>query len=122
MIDTKRDDVFLQLFKLNAGDKYTFPLCVMNEIEVIKIENMHKYFSKYNLVNKDILVVGYKSNEVNSRINNIKVSESLFQNPNAIWIGQLASNLINKFDKINNGGIAFHKVDPIYVRSPEINK
>ena len=43
MIDTKRDDVFLQLFKLNDQDKLLFPFRVVNEIEVLKIEHINEY-------------------------------------------------------------------------------
>ena len=122
MIDTKRDDVFLQLFKLNDQDKLLFPFRVVNEIEVIKIEHINEYLSKYNLSNKDILFVGHKSSSINSNIYNIKISESLSQYPKATWIGKLALHLIKRFEKTDSKDIAFDIVEPIYVRSPEINK
>ena len=122
MIDTKRDDVFLQLFKLNDQDKLLFPFRVVNEIEVIKIEHINEYLSKYNLSSKDILFVGHKSSSINSNFINIKTSKNLCQYPNAIWVGKLALYLLNGFEKIDNTVIAFDKVEPIYVRSPEINK
>jgi tRNA threonylcarbamoyl adenosine modification protein YeaZ len=122
LIDTKRDDVFLQLFKLNDHDKLSFPFRSMNKIEVVKIEHIYKYLNKYNLSDKDILFVGHKSSSINSNIINIKTSENLCQYPNAIWVGKLALYLLNGFEKIDNTVIAFDKVEPIYVRSPEINK
>ena len=122
LIDTKRDDVFLQLFKLNEQDKLLFPLRVMNEIEVLKIEQINEYLNKYNLNNKNILFVGHRSNQISSNILNTKISESLSQYPKAIWIGKLGLHLIRKLEKMDSRGIAFDKVEPIYVRSPEINK
>ena len=122
MIDTKRNDVFLQLFQLNNQDKLLFPFQAMNEIEVLKIEHVNEYLKKYNLSNKDILFVGHKSSSINSNIYNIKISESLSQYPKAIWIGKLALHLINRLENTDSKGIAFNKFDPIYVRSPEINK
>jgi len=121
-IDTKRDDVFLQLFKLNNHDKLLFPFQSMNKIEVVKIEHINEYLNKYNLSDKDILFVGHKSSSINSNIINLKISENLCQYPNAIWIGKLALYLLNGFEKIDNTVIAFDKIEPIYVRSPEINK
>ena len=97
LIDTKRNDVFLQIFKLNDQDKFLPPFRVMNKIEVLKIEHINEYLSKYNLSNKDILFVGHKSSSINSNIYNIKISESLSQYPKAIWIGKLASHLIKRF-------------------------
>ena len=122
MIDTKRDDVFLQLFKLNDQDKLLFPFRVVNEIEVLKIEHINEYLSKYNLSSKDILFVGHKSSSINSNNINIKTSENLCQYPNAIWVGKLALYLLNGFENIDNTVIAFDQIEPIYVRSPEINK
>ena len=121
LVDTKRDDVFLQLFKLNEQDKLLFPFRVMNEIEVLKIEQINEYLNKYNLNNKNILFVGHRSNQI-SNILNTKISESLSQYPKAIWIGKLGLHLIRKLEKMDTRGIAFDKVEPIYVRSPEINK
>ena len=122
MIDTKRGDVFLQLFKLNDQDKLLFPFRVMNEIEVLKIEHINEYLNKHNLNNKNILFVGHRSNQISSNILNTKISKSLSQYPKAIWIGKLGLHLIRKLEKMDTKGIAFDKVEPIYVRSPEINK
>ena len=121
-IDTRRDDVFLQLFKLNCKEKALFPLRAVNKIEVLKIEHIHEYLFKYNLRGTKILFVGHKSSLINNNIGDIKISENIFQYPNAIWIGKLASCLINKFEKVDNTDLAFDKIEPIYVRSPEINK
>ena len=122
LIDTKRDDVFLQIFKLNDQDKLSFPFYAINKIEVIKIEDLSEYLIKYNLVNEYILFVGHKSSSINSNIVNIKISENLYQYPNAIWVGKLALYFINKLEKIDTRDIAFHKFEPIYVRPPQINK
>ena len=122
MIDTKRGDVFLQLFKLNDQDKLLFPFRVMNEIEVLKIEHINEYLNKYNLNNKNILFVGHRSNQISSNILNTKISKSLFQYPKATWIGKLALYLINRPEKANIKDITFDKFEPIYARSPEINK
>ena len=92
------------------------------KIEVLKIEHIYEYLNKYNLSNKDILFVGHKSSSINSNIFNIKISESVSQYPKAIWIGKLALHLIKRFEMTDSKDIAFDKVEPIYVRLPEINK
>ena len=114
--------VFLQLFKLNNPDKLLFPFRAINKIEVLKIEHVNEYLKKHNLSNKDILFVGHKSSSINSNIYNIKISESLSQYPKAIWIGKLALHLIKRLEKTDSKDIGFDKVEPIYVRSPAINK
>ena len=121
LIDTKRNEVFLQLFKLNDQDKLLFPFKAMNEIEVLKIEDMHEYLNKYNLYNKDILFVGHNSSLINRNNINIKISESLSQYPKAIWIGKLGLHLIKRLENTDSKDITFDKFEPIYVRSPEIN-
>ena len=122
LIDTKRDDVFLQLFKLDDQDKLLFPFQAVNNIEVLKIDQINEYLNKHNLGNKNILFVGHKSSSINSNIINVTVSENQLQYPNAICIGKLALYLINKLEKTDNKDIVFDIVDPIYVRPPEINK
>ena len=122
LIDTKRDDVFLQLFKLNDYDNLSFPFRSINKVEVVKIEHIYDYLNKYNLSDKVVLFVGHKSSSINNNSTNIKISENLCQYPNAIWVSKLALYLLNKFEKIDNTLIAFDKIEPIYVRSPEINK
>ena len=121
LIDTKRNEVFLQLFKLNDQDKLLFPFRAVNEIEVLKIEDMNEYLNKYNLYNKDILFVGHNSSSINGNNINIKISESLSQYPKAIWIGKLALHLIKRLENSVSKDIVFDKFEPIYVRSPEIN-
>ena len=122
LIDTKRDDVFLQLFQLNSNDKLLFPLYAVNNIEVLKIEYINEYLVKHNLIDKKILVVGHEARSINRNIVNLKISKNLSQYPKAAYIGKLASYLINRFSKIDNKDIVFNKFDPIYIRSPEINK
>ena len=112
----------MQLFKLNDGDELLFPFRSINKIEVLKIEDINEYLNKYNLKDKDILFVGHKSSSVNSNIFNIKISENLSQYPNAIWIGKLALYLINGFEIGDNTNLVSYKAEPIYVRSPQINK
>ena len=122
LIDTKRNDVFLQLFKLNNQDNLSLPFRAINKIEIIKIEDMYDYLFKYNLSDENILAVGHESDLINNNITNIKISKNINQYPNAIYIGKLASYSINICNKIDDTDIAFEKIEPIYVRSPEINK
>ena len=121
LIDTKRDDVFLQLFKLSNQDKIIFPFFAINKIEVLKIEHLYEYLIKHNIIDKDILVVGHEAKLINSNIINITISEKSNQYPNAICNAKLALYLINKSENINNKDIAFDNIEPIYSRLPQIN-
>ena len=51
-----------------------------------------------------------------------KISENIIQVPNAFWIAKLAKLAIDKFEYINNTDIVYNKIEPLYVRSPEIAK
>ena len=43
-IDTKRDDIFIQLFKINSLDEGKLPFSAMNDIEAIEIQNLDNYY------------------------------------------------------------------------------
>ena len=120
-IDTKRDDVFIQLFKVNKLDKYKIPFSAVNDIEIIKIQNLDNYLSVHQLVSKDILFIGHKSEFLKNKFNNLNISDQSEQEPNALWVGLLTKYIINKNIKITNTRIAFNDLKPIYVRPPEIN-
>ncbi|MDC1357183.1 tRNA (adenosine(37)-N6)-threonylcarbamoyltransferase complex dimerization subunit type 1 TsaB [Pseudomonadota bacterium] len=120
-IDTKRDDIFIQLFKINSLDDGKLPFAAMNDIEAIEIQNLDNYISSHQLVAKDILFVGHKSELLENNINNLKISDQFEQTPNAFWLGILTSYIINKNIDVTNTRIAFDYLKPIYVRSPEIN-
>ena len=120
-IDSKRDDIFIQLFKINSPDDGKLPFSAMNDIEAIEIQNLNNYILCHQLVSKDILFVGYKSELLKNNINNLKVSDQFEQTPNALWLGMLTSYIINKNIDVTNTRIAFDYLKPIYVRSPEIN-
>jgi tRNA threonylcarbamoyl adenosine modification protein YeaZ len=120
-IDTKRDDIFVQLFKINSLNEDKNPFSVLNDIEAIEIENLDNYVLTHQLVTKDILFVGHKSELLKNKINNFKVSDRSEQTPNALWVGMLTANIINKNIDVTETGIAFNHLKPIYVRPPEIN-
>ena len=120
-IDSKRDDIFIQLFKINSLDNGKLPFSAMNDIEAIEIQNLDNYIFIHQLVIKDILFVGHKSELLKNNINNLKVSDQLKQTPNALWVGMLTSYIINKNIEVTNTRIAFDYLKPIYVRPPEIN-
>ena len=120
-IDTKRDDIFIQLFKINSPDDGKLPFSAMTDIEAIEIQNLDNYVSIHQLVAKDILFVGHKSELLKNNINNLKISDQSEQNPNALWVGILTSYIINKNIDVTNTRIAFNYLKPIYVRLPEIN-
>ena len=120
-IDTKRDDVFVQLFKINIKDEVELPFSVMNDIETIEIQNIDKYIVTYQLAAKDILFVGHKSKLLKNKINNLKISNQPEQKPNALWIGILTSYIIDKNIDVTDTRIAFNQLKPIYVRLPGIN-
>ena len=120
-IDTKRDDIFVQLFKINSLNEDKNPFSVLNDIEAIEIENLDNYVLTHQLVTKDILFVGHKSELLKNKINNFKVSDRSEQTPNALWVGMLTANIINKNIDVTDTGLAFNHLKPIYVRPPEIN-
>ena len=120
-IDSKRDDLFLQLFKINNNKNKLLPFININNIDTIKIDNLHNYFEINNIILEDILFIGYQSSFVKKMISNLKVSQKLKQNPDSLGVGKLASYLIrNKID-IRNVTFAFEKLKPIYVRPAQIN-
>jgi tRNA threonylcarbamoyl adenosine modification protein YeaZ len=120
-IDTKRGDIFIQLFKINSLYDGKLPFSAMNDIEAIEIQNLDNYIFIHQLVIKDILFVGHKSELLKNNINNLKISDQFEQTPNALWLGMLTSYIINKNIDVTNTRIAFDYLKPIYVRSPEIN-
>ena len=121
MIDTKRGDNFIQLFKINYNDDKFFPFFPLNEIEVLDLKNINDYLIKNKLEDKGILFVGHRSSEINSNIITRKISKNIFQTPDAIWISKLASYLTNKFENKTCRRFIFKEVEPIYIRTAEIN-
>ena len=122
LVDTKREDVFIQLFKLEKDKKLLFPFRSMGRTKVLKLENIQEYFIQNSLIDEDVLVVGYESYLINNNSIKIKISENIIQVPNAFWIAKLAQLAIDKFEYINNTYIIYNKIEPLYVRSPEIAK
>ena len=120
-IDTKRDDMFVQLFEINNLDENKIPFSVLNDIQTIEIDNLDNYFLTNQLDTKDILFVGHKSELLQNRINNLKISNQSNQMPDALWLGFLTSYIKNKSIDVTASRIAFNHLKPIYVRSPEIN-
>lgn len=119
-IDTKKDDIFLQLFKINHIKDNSLPFDAINDIDTIKIENLYNYFVINKLVFKDVLFVGHQS-DIAKKMINLNVSKKLEQFPDSLGIGELASYLIKKNITINKTTFAFDKIKPIYVRPAQIN-
>ena len=122
LVDTKREDVFIQLFKLEKDKKLLFPFRSMGRTKVLKLENIQEYFIQNSLIDEYVLAVGYESYLINNNSIKIKISENIIQVPNAFWIAKLAKLAIDKFEYINNTDIVYNKIEPLYVRSPEIAK
>jgi tRNA threonylcarbamoyl adenosine modification protein YeaZ len=120
-IDTKRDDMFVQLFEINNLDEDKMPFSIMNDIKAIEIKDLENYLLIHELVPKDILFVVHKAELLKNKINNLKISDQSEQTPNALWIGILTSYIINKNVDATVTRIAFNPLKPIYVRPPEIN-
>ncbi|MDC0093549.1 tRNA (adenosine(37)-N6)-threonylcarbamoyltransferase complex dimerization subunit type 1 TsaB [Alphaproteobacteria bacterium] len=120
-IDTKRDDIFVQLFEVNNLDENKIPFSVMNDIQTIEIQNLDNYILTHQLVAKDILFVGHQSDFLKNRKKNIKISNHAKQIPDAIWVGVLTSYIINKNIDVKDTRIASNHLKPIYVRHPETN-
>ena len=120
-IDTKRDDQFLQLFKLNNPNKKSLPFFAINNIQAIEVEDLDKYIKKNKLVVEDFLFVGFIPTFLKKKLLNINFSDGLTQIPNAVWVGKLTSYIINNNVNYKQSNIAFNEFKPIYVRSASIN-
>ncbi len=120
-IDSKRDDLFLQLFKINYSENNLIPFTVVKDIDTIKIDNLNNYFVINNIILKDILFIGYQSNIAQQIVRNLTVSIKLKQDPDSKGVGELASFLIRNKVNINKTNFAFDKFKPVYVRSAQLN-
>ena len=120
-IDSKKDDLFLQLFKINNTKNKSLPIIAISDIDTVKIEKLYDYFVTNNLILKEVLFFGYQSNIAKIIIENLKVSKNSIQHPNSLGVGKLASCIISNNISINKTKYAFDKFKPIYVRSAQIN-
>ena len=120
-IDTKRDDLFLQLFRVNNCNEKLLPFSAINSIQPIKLENLNDYIVENKLVTEEFFCVGLISKLLKNKVTNIKFSKELIQTPDALWIGKLGSYIVNNNINYENSKIAYDELKPIYVRSAEIN-
>ncbi len=120
-IDSKKDDLFLQLFKINYIKTKSSPFFAISDIETVKVENLYSYFVINNISSKDVLFIGHKSNIAKNIIENLNVSKNSIQHPDSMGVGKLASFLISNKISINKTTYAFDKFRPIYARSAQIN-
>ena len=119
-IDTKRDDLFLQLFRVNSNERL-LPFSAINSIQPIKIENLNDYIVENKLVTEDIFCVGFTSKLLKNKQTNMKFSKELIQTPDALWVGKLGSYIVNNNVNYKNSKIAYDELKPIYARSAVIN-
>ena len=119
-IDSKKDDLFLQLFKINYTNNKLLPIVPINEIHTLKIEKLYNYFVINNLILREVLFVGHQSNKAKKIIENLNVSKNSTQNPDSLGVGKLASCIISNKISINKITYAFDKFKPIYARSAQI--
>ena len=120
-IDSKKDDLFLQLFKINYTKNKLLPIVEISNIDTIKIEKLYDYFVINNLILTEVLFVGHQSNIAKNIIENLNVSKNLTQNPDSLGVGKLASCIISNKISINKTIFTFDKFKPIYARSAQIN-
>ena len=120
-IDSKKDDLFLQLFKINYTKNKLSPIVAISNIDTIKIEKLYNYFVIHNLIFTEVLFVGCQSNMAKNIIENLNVSKNSTQYPNSLGVGKLASCIISNKITINKTTYAFDKFKPIYARSAQIN-
>ena len=120
-IDSKKDDLFLQLFKINYTKKKILPIVAVSNIDSIKIEKLYNYFVINNLIFTEVLFVGHQSNLAKNIIENLNVSKNSTQHPDSLGVGKLASYIISNKININKTTYAFEEFKPIYVRSAQIN-
>lgn len=120
-IDTKKDDLYIQLFQINNIKNFFLPIVAISDIKTIKIEELRNYLVINNLTVKDVLFVGHQSYVAKKMIDNLYVSSNLNQYPDSLGVGRLASWIIKNKVSINKTFFAFDKFKPIYVRSAQIN-
>ena len=120
-IDSKKDDLFLQSFKINYTKKKLLPINAISEIDTIKIEKLYNFFVTNNLILKEVLFVGHQSNVAKNIIENLNVSKNPTQHPDSLAVGKLASYIILNKISLKKTTIAFDKFRPIYARSAQIN-
>ena len=119
-IDSKKDDLFLQLFKINDTKNKSLPIIAISDIDTVKIEKLYKFFVDYNLNSKEVLFVGHELNTAKNVIENLNVSSNPIQHPDSLGVGKLASYIISNKISINKNACAFNKFKPIYARSVQI--
>ena len=120
-IDSKKDDLFLQLFKINYTKNKLLPIVAISNIDTIKIEKLNNYFVIHNLILTEVLFVGHQSNIAKNIIENLNVSTNSTQHPDSLGVGKLASYIVLNKININKTTYAFDKFKPIYARSAQIN-
>ena len=119
-IDTKRNDQFLQLFKVNNFNERLLPFSAINNIKPIKSENFPVYIKENKLVVENFLFVGFISKLSKIKSSNINFSKET-QILDSVWVGKLGLYIINNNINYKSSKIAFDDFKPIYVRPPEIN-
>ena len=120
-IDSKKDDLFLQLFKINYSKNKSLPIVAISNIDKTKIEKLYNYFVINNLILTEVLFVGHHYNIAKNKIQNLNVSKNSTQHPDSLGVGQLASCIISNKISINETTYAFEKFKPIYARAAQIN-
>ena len=120
-IDTKRNDQFLQLFKVNNCKERFLPFYAVNNIEPIKLEDFNVYIRENKLAAENFLFVGFISNLLKNKLTDIMFSKDSTKNPDAFWVGKIGIYITQNNINYKNSKIAFDEFKPIYVRSPEIN-
>ena len=120
-IDTKKDDLYVQVFQIDNIENKLLPMVAINDINTIKIEKLHNYLVINKLILKDVLFIGHQSNIAKQMIDKLYVSSNLVQYPDSLGVGRLASWIIKNKVSINKTFFAFDKFKPIYVRSAQIN-
>ena len=120
-IDSKNDDLYLQLFKINDTKNELLPIVNVSNIETVKIEELYNYFAINNLIFRDVLFIGHQSDVIKKMIDNFYISNNLIQYPDSLGVGKLASCIITNKINIKKTLFAFDKFKPIYVRSAQIN-
>ena len=120
-IDSKKDDLFLQLFKINYTKNKLLPIVAISNIDTIKIEKLYNYFVINNLILTEVLFVGHQSDIAKEMVDILNVSKNSIQHPDSLGVGKLASFIILNNKSMNITNYAFDKFKPIYARSAKIN-
>ena len=120
-IDSKRDEPFIQTFKI-TDTKNNGNLKPVNKIQSIKMPNLKQYFLDHNLENNNILFVGYNKELIPKNKLNLHTLNTINQYSDALLVAKLCYSLFSNKINLSYSEIGFSYYKPLYVRFADINQ